>query len=81
MSSHLNEQLPTLVADYLTSSPNAMTMVIARDLGVREADVLEFCRQRLSGWQVPKRVFFLLEMPVSERGKISRRALAERFAS
>ena len=47
---------------------------------VREPDVLEFCRQRLSGWQVPKRIFFLEAMPVSERGKISRRALAERFA-
>ena len=47
---------------------------------VREPDVLEFCRQRLSGWQVPKRIFFLDQMPVNERGKISRRALAERFA-
>lgn len=54
---------------------------VVAESGVREADVLEFCRQRLSGWQVPKRIFFLAEMPVSERGKISRRALAERFAS
>ncbi|HSH39924.1 MAG TPA: benzoate-CoA ligase family protein, partial [Chthoniobacterales bacterium] len=54
---------------------------VVADSGVREADVLEFCRQRLSGWQVPKRIFFLEELPVSERGKISRRALAERFAT
>jgi long-chain acyl-CoA synthetase len=44
-----------------------------------EAELLEFCRRRLSGWQVPKRTFFLAEMPVNERGKISRRDLAERF--
>ena len=47
---------------------------------VREPELLDYCRRRLSGWQVPKRVFFVEEMPVSERGKISRRALAERFA-
>ena len=47
---------------------------------VAESELLEFCRNRLSGWQVPKRIFFLDEMPVTERGKISRRALAARFA-
>jgi long-chain acyl-CoA synthetase len=46
---------------------------------VREAELLEFCRQRLSGWQVPKRIFFVDEIPVNERGKVSRRELAERF--
>ena len=45
-----------------------------------EPEVLAFCRQRLTGWQVPKRIFFLRELPVNERGKISRRTLAERFA-
>ncbi len=47
---------------------------------VAESTLLEFCRRRLRGWQVPKRIFFLAEMPVTERGKISRRALTERFA-
>ncbi|HEV3410473.1 MAG TPA: class I adenylate-forming enzyme family protein [Chthoniobacterales bacterium] len=47
--------------------------------GTVEADVLDFCRQRLSGWQVPKRIFFVSELPVNERGKISRRDLAQRF--
>ena len=54
---------------------------VVAEATVRESDVLEFCRRRLSGWQVPKRIFFLAEMPVSERGKISRRALAERFST
>lgn len=49
--------------------------------GVREADLLEFLRRRLSGWQVPKRIHFLDKLPVTERGKINRRALALRFAS
>jgi acyl-CoA synthetase (AMP-forming)/AMP-acid ligase II len=49
--------------------------------GVREMELLEFCRARLSGWQVPKRIFFLNEIPVNERGKVSRRALAQRFGA
>ncbi|MEY2496224.1 MAG: long-chain acyl-CoA synthetase [Verrucomicrobiota bacterium] len=49
--------------------------------GIRESDLLEFCRGRLSGWQVPKRIFFVEEIPVNERGKISRRELAKRFRS
>ena len=53
---------------------------VVADEGVRETELLEFCRRSLSGWQVPKRIFFLAEIPVNERGKVSRRALAERFA-
>jgi long-chain acyl-CoA synthetase len=49
--------------------------------GVREMELLEFCRGRLSGWQVPKRIFFVEEIPVNERGKVSRRELAQRFAA
>lgn len=52
--------------------------VAAKD-GVRENELLEYCRQRLSGWQVPKRIFFVDEIPVNERGKVSRRELAQRF--
>ena len=52
--------------------------IVAGD-GVRESDLLEFCRGRLSGWQVPKRIFFVDEIPVNERGKVSRRELALKF--
>jgi acyl-CoA synthetase (AMP-forming)/AMP-acid ligase II len=53
---------------------------VASSPDVRETELLEFCRQRLSGWQVPKRIFFVDEIPVNERGKVSRRELARRFA-
>jgi long-chain acyl-CoA synthetase len=49
--------------------------------GLSEADLLEFCRGRLSSWQVPKRIFIVEAIPVNERGKISRRELARRFAT
>ena len=45
-----------------------------------EATLLEFCRARLSGWQVPKRIFLVEALPANERGKISRRELARHFA-
>lgn len=48
---------------------------------MRESDLLEHCRARLSGWQVPKRIFFVEEIPVNERGKVNRRELANKFRS
>ena len=47
---------------------------------VRESDLLEFCREQLSGWQVPKRIYFVAQIPANERGKINRRDLARQFA-
>jgi len=54
--------------------------VVAGEL-VQEADLVEHCRARLSGWQVPKRIFFVSEIPVNERGKVNRRELAGKFGS
>jgi len=48
---------------------------------VSESDLLRFCRAALSAWQVPKRIFVVDAIPMSERGKISRRELARRFAT
>jgi acyl-CoA synthetase (AMP-forming)/AMP-acid ligase II len=56
-----------------------VTACVVAGKAVRETDLLDFCRGRLSGWQVPKRIFFVEEIPVNERGKISRRELARRF--
>jgi acyl-CoA synthetase (AMP-forming)/AMP-acid ligase II len=47
---------------------------------VNETDLLRFCRSALSAWQVPKRIFMLDALPTNERGKTSRRELAERFS-
>lgn len=42
-------------------------------------EVLHFARTVLSGWQVPKAVWIVEEIPVNERGKISRRELSRRY--
>ena len=48
---------------------------------VNAAELIDFCRAHLSAWQVPKRIFIVDEIPVTERGKISRRELAWRFGA
>ncbi|HEY4272443.1 MAG TPA: class I adenylate-forming enzyme family protein [Candidatus Udaeobacter sp.] len=48
---------------------------------VSKNDLLRFCRTGLSPWQVPKRIFILDAFPANERGKISRRELAQRFSA
>lgn len=55
---------------------------IACVAGVPEADAAalqSFARAVLSGWQVPKDFWIVPEIPVNERGKISRRELAARY--
>src|SRR5262249_29855654 len=48
---------------------------------ITENDLLRFCRDSLSLWQVPKRIFIVGAIPTDERGKISRRELARRFSN
>ncbi len=47
--------------------------------GLSERELLAHCRGRLSSWQVPRRIFFVEAIPVNERGKTSRRELAQRY--
>jgi long-chain acyl-CoA synthetase len=54
---------------------------IVADVDLSENELLEFCRSGLSAWQVPKRIFIVDSIPANERGKISRRELAERFSA
>ncbi len=51
------------------------------ELAVSETELMLFCRHYLSTWQVPRRILFVDEIPVTERGKVSRRELAEKFSS
>ena len=53
--------------------------VVARD-DLSEGELLAHLRSRLSSWQVPRRIYFVNAIPVSERGKTSRQDLARRFA-
>ena len=54
--------------------------VVATD-AVSEDELLAHCRAHLSSWQTPRRILRIDRIPVNERGKISRRELAQRYAA
>ncbi len=47
--------------------------------GIDAAGVLRFCHDHLSPWQVPRDIWIVPEISANDRGKISRRQLAERY--
>lgn len=53
--------------------------VVAKDTTLTEAALIEHCRQSLTGYKVPKHVYFKTELPKSNVGKILRRQLREQL--
>jgi long-chain acyl-CoA synthetase len=51
--------------------------VVRKDPNLTEAALIDFCRQSLTGYKVPKHVYFRTELPKSNVGKILRRGLRE----
>jgi long-chain acyl-CoA synthetase len=51
--------------------------VVRSDPSIREEDVVEFCRQQLTGYKVPRQIEFRDELPKTNVGKILRRALRD----
>jgi acyl-CoA synthetase (AMP-forming)/AMP-acid ligase II len=49
--------------------------------GIDPASLLKEFARALPPWQVPRDIWVVAELPVNERGKISRRTLAERYLS
>src|SRR5256886_6130953 len=72
-SARRNEEVAACVVGDVDPSPGLRT-------SLRESELLDFCRNGLSAWQVPKRIFMVDSIPANERGKISRQELAKRFA-
>jgi long-chain acyl-CoA synthetase len=51
--------------------------VVRSDPSVTESDVLEFCRENLTAYKVPKEIEFREDLPKTNVGKILRRALRD----
>ncbi|HEV2545878.1 MAG TPA: AMP-binding protein, partial [Stellaceae bacterium] len=51
--------------------------VVPKDPALSEKDVIEYTRQSLAGYKVPKHVYFKKELPKSNVGKILRKTLRE----
>jgi long-chain acyl-CoA synthetase len=49
--------------------------VVRKDPKLTEAALIDYCRQSLTGYKVPKHVYFKSDLPKSNVGKILRRAL------
>jgi long-chain acyl-CoA synthetase len=49
--------------------------VVKKDPALTEQAIIEFCRTQLTGYKVPKNVYFRDELPKTNVGKILRRAL------
>ena len=54
--------------------------VVKRDPALTEAQLVEFARTELTGYKVPKHVYFRDELPKTNVGKILRRALRDELA-
>lgn len=51
--------------------------VVRKDDNVTEQQIIDHCRKQLTGYKVPKRVYFRSELPKTNVGKILRRALRD----
>lgn len=51
--------------------------VVRSDSAVTEEDIINFCRENLAGYKVPKQIEFRDELPKTNVGKILRRALRD----
>ena len=51
--------------------------VVRNDSAVTELDVMNFCRDNLTGYKVPKQIEFRDDLPKTNVGKILRRALRD----
>jgi long-chain acyl-CoA synthetase len=54
--------------------------VVRKDPALTEKDIIDHCRESLSGYKVPKHVYFRTELPKSNVGKIMRKALREELS-
>jgi long-chain acyl-CoA synthetase len=51
--------------------------VVRRDPALTEHDITEFARAELTGYKVPRHIYFRTELPKTNVGKILRRALRD----
>jgi long-chain acyl-CoA synthetase len=51
--------------------------IVKKDSTLTEAQVLDFCKEQLTGYKRPKYVEFRTELPKTNVGKILRRALRD----
>src|ERR1700731_1668569 len=58
-------------------------IVLHRDEGASESDILDWCKDRIAGYKRPKSISFIAEdeMPRTATGKLLHRVLRSRYAN
>jgi len=51
--------------------------IVKRDPNLTESDVLNFCKEQLTGYKRPRKIEFRTELPKTNVGKILRRELRD----
>ena len=51
--------------------------VVVKDPSLNERSIIEKCRESLTGYKLPRHVYFRKELPKSNVGKILRRVLRD----
>ncbi len=82
------EKLDGVVESAVIGAPHpdfgeAVLAVVVRAPGredVTEAGILAALKQKIAGYKVPKRVFFVTELPRNTMGKVQKNILRERYA-
>jgi long-chain acyl-CoA synthetase len=58
-----------------------IAFIVPRKEGLTENELRAFCRERLTGYKVPREFFFREELPKSNVGKVLRRSLKDSLAN
>jgi long-chain acyl-CoA synthetase len=62
---------------FAATGEEVIAFVVPRDPNLTEADLRHFCRERLTGYKMPREILFRDELPKSNVGKVLRRQLKE----
>ncbi len=55
------------------------TLVLKEGESLTEQEVIEFCRTKLGGYKIPRRVSFMDELPRNASGKVLKKDLREPY--
>ena len=53
--------------------------IVPSEPSLTEEEVLTFCKEKLAGYKIPRKIEFLQTLPKTSTGKIERKALRERY--
>jgi long-chain acyl-CoA synthetase len=65
----------------MAAGEEVVAFVVPREPGLTEQDLRHFCRERLTGYKMPREFIFRAELPKSNVGKVLRRNLRESLSS